>query len=218
MDAVEVWSIGMVEQRIVSVRPLPEYFSLTWMLGARCNYDCMYCPSELHDDHSRPHDLDTMKKVWTNIFEKTQHKQLPYKISFTGGEVTTNKNFLPLTQWLRENYKQIAMILLTTNGSASQNYYERLCNYVDGISFSTHSEFMDEQKFFNTVLAINKLMVRPEKSLHVNVMDEPWNQDRIRIYKEFLEQHQISYSVNVINMSQAVRTDILKKGKANLEF
>ena len=204
-------------EKIVAVRPVPEYFSLTWMLGSRCNYDCMYCPSDLHDATSRPHDLETMQQTWRNIYDKTQHKRLPYKINFTGGEVTANKNFLPLTQWLRNNYTDIAMIVVTTNGSASQRYYEDLSQHVESISFSTHSEFMDEQRFFGTVYAINQLMTRPKKSVHVNIMDEYWNQDRISVYKKWLDQHSISYSVNSINYEHAVRTTILQQGQSNLE-
>jgi MoaA/NifB/PqqE/SkfB family radical SAM enzyme len=201
---------------IVRVTPVPDYFSLTWMLGSRCNYDCMYCPTELHDSTSRPHDLATMKQVWHNIYEKTQNKDLPYKISFTGGEVTANKNFLPLVKWLRDTYADIAMILLTTNGSASQRYYLDLSRYVESISFSTHSEFMEEQRFFDTVTALDQIMIRPQKSVHVNIMNEHWNQDRIELYKTWLDQHNISYTVNQIDYTHATRTYILKQGKQNL--
>ena len=112
--------------KIIRVEPEPKHFTLGWMLGARCNYECMYCPADLHDTTSKPHDLVTMQQVWTNIYEKTKHKQLPYKISFSGGEVTANKNFLPLIQWLRREFPEIDMIMLTTNGSASLNYYRKL--------------------------------------------------------------------------------------------
>jgi MoaA/NifB/PqqE/SkfB family radical SAM enzyme len=203
-------------EKIISVTPIPDYFSLTWMLGSRCNYDCMYCPRELHDTTSQPHDLETMQQTWKKIYEKTWHKNLPYKISFTGGEVTANKNFLPLVQWLRKNYPNIAMILLTTNGSASQRYYTDLCRHVESISFSTHSEFMDEQRFFETVLAINEIMIHPKKSVHVNIMDEHWNQERIKIYKKLLEAHRISYTVNSIDYAKSTRTFTLNQGKQNL--
>ena len=201
---------------IVRVTPVPEYFSLTWMLGSRCNYDCMYCPTELHDSTSRPHDLVTMQEVWRNIYCKTQHKNLPYKISFTGGEVTANKNFFPLVEWLKTTYADVDMILLTTNGSASQRYYEKLAGVVDSISFSTHSEYMDEQRFFDTVLAVDRMMLRPTKSVHVNIMNEHWNQDRIKLYQQWLTQHNISYSVNQINYATATRTYILDQGVKNL--
>jgi organic radical activating enzyme len=178
----------------------------------------MYCPSELHDSTSRPHDLETMQQAWQNIYEKTKQKKLPYKISFTGGEVTANKNFLPLTEWLRSNFKEIHMILVTTNGTASQRYYEKLSQMVESISFSTHSEFMNEQEFFDKVYAINSIMIRPDKSVHVNIMDEHWNTARIELYKQWLDQRNISYSVNSIDYTQAIRTDILNFGKQNLEI
>lgn len=203
-------------EKIISVAPVPEYFSLTWMLGSRCNYDCMYCPPELHDSTSKPHDLETMQQAWKNIHSQTQHKNLPYKISFTGGEVTANKNFLPLVKWLRNNYSCIDMIQLTTNGSASEQYYRNLCQHVESISFSTHSEFMDEQRFFNTVLIANKIMIRPKKSVHVNIMDEHWNQERIELYKKLLDAHCVSYTVNPIDYDKATRKHILNQGKQNL--
>jgi molybdenum cofactor biosynthesis enzyme MoaA len=204
------------DEKIISVTPVPEYFSLTWMLGSRCNYDCMYCPTELHDSTSQPHDLKTMQQVWQNIYNKTQHKNLPYKISFTGGEVTANKNFLPLVQWLKDTYPDIEMILLTTNGSASQQYYKKLAGLVTSISFSTHSEYMDEKKFFDTVLAVNQVMIRPAKSVHVNIMNERWNQDRIKLYQQWLGKHNISYSINQIDYATATRIHVLDKGKKNL--
>jgi MoaA/NifB/PqqE/SkfB family radical SAM enzyme len=202
--------------KIVRVQPIPEYFSITWMLGSRCNYDCMYCPAELHDATSSSHDLEIMKQVWQNIYNKSTDKKLPYKISFTGGEVTANKNFLPLVQWLKTSFDDVKMILLSTNGSASEKYYLKLAQHVESISFSTHSEFMNEQEFFNKVDAVNKIMLRPAKSVHVNIMDEYWNQDRIELYRVWLEQRNISYSVNSIDYKSQVRDVVFTKGIQNL--
>lgn len=159
---------------------------------------------------SRPHDLETMQQVWKNIHEKSRDRGLHYKISFTGGEVTANKNFLPLVAWMRENYSDIAMILLTTNGSASLNYYLKLAALVESISFSTHSEFMDEAEFFQKAQAIDSIMVRPEKSFHVNIMDEDWNRDRIEMYKSWLTEKNISHSVNSIDYSYRTREHVMK--------
>ena len=202
--------------KIISIKPTEEYFSLNWQIDIRCNYDCMYCPAEYHDITSRPHSLETMKIAWQNIYEKTQHFDLKYKITFTGGEVTANKNFLPLVEWLRTTYSDIAIIGITTNGSASINYYSKLAKVVEYISFSTHSEFMDEQEFFDKALTLHHLMVRPEKSLHVNIMDEYWNRDRIEIYQQWLDHHQVSYSINEIDYSSKIRDVNVNKGKLNL--
>jgi len=195
-----------MNNQIIKIEPIPKYFSITWMLGSFCNYDCMYCPPELHDDTSRPHDLENMQTVWRNIYDKTQHLGLKYKISFTGGEVTANKNFLSLVNWLRSTYNDIAMIAITTNGSASANYYLKLAQVVEAISFSTHSEFMNEEEFFDKAVTVNSIMIAPNKSFHVNIMDEYWNEEGIKRYKSILDFHQINYSVNEIDYSKQIRT------------
>jgi MoaA/NifB/PqqE/SkfB family radical SAM enzyme len=203
--------------KIISIQPTEKVFSITWMLGRRCNYDCMYCPSELHDKVSKHHDLVKLQEAWKNIHKQTAAKQLAYKISFTGGEVTANKNFLPFVSWLKENYN-VRSILITTNGSAGLKYYEKLTNYVDAISFSTHTEFMNEKVFFQKAIVLNKLMMRPKKSFHVNIMDEYWAKERTKLYKEFCVKHQISFSINEINYLSKTREKILNNGKSNLEI
>jgi MoaA/NifB/PqqE/SkfB family radical SAM enzyme len=190
---------------IIKVTPTDVAIKLTWMIGARCNYDCMYCSTELHDKTSQHHSLEYMQNAWMSFYEKTKDLDLPYKIAFTGGEVTANKNFLPLVRWMREQPVELK-ILLSSNGSASLPYYLKLCKLVDALSLSVHSEFINEKVFFEKAKELNKVMIRPEKSFHINIMDEFWNQDRIPIYKKFLEEHDISHSVNRINYTVQTRT------------
>lgn len=203
--------------KIIRVEPTEPMTSLTWMIGSRCNYDCMYCPTELHDNTSPHPDLEDLKKSWLNFYHKTQHIGLPYKISFSGGEVTANRSFLPLVEFIRNGNFDIGQIIVTTNGSASENYYTKLAELVDAISFSTHSEFFNEQEFFNKAKAINALMPNPRKSFHVNVMDEFWNRDRISKYCSWLQEHNINHSVNVIDYDTKTRSYPILKGTYNLE-
>lgn len=202
--------------KIIRVEPTTPVISLTWMIGTRCNYDCMYCPSTLHDSTSQHPDLTKLKQVWDNFYENTHAQQQPYKISFTGGEVTANRSFLPLVEYIRNGDFDIAQLLVTTNGSASEKYYAKLAAMVDSISFSTHSEFFNEQEFFNKVEKINAIMVRPQKSVHVNIMDEQWNQHRISVYQAWLEQRGISYSINSIDYADQIRSEPVQQGVANL--
>lgn len=201
---------------IVRVDPTEPAIALTWMISTRCNYDCMYCPADWHDDSSDHPDLVTLQQVWDNFYAKTSSQQQPYKISFTGGEVTANRNFIPLIKYIRKGNFNIKQVVVTTNGSASKKYYAQLVQWVDAISFSTHSEFFNEQDFFSKVEHINGLMPRPSKSLHVNIMDEPWNKNRISLYQDWCQQRNISYSVNAINFSRQIRTEPVHKGVENL--
>jgi molybdenum cofactor biosynthesis enzyme MoaA len=204
-------------EKIIRVEPTQSYIALTWMIGSRCNYDCMYCPEELHDAVSKHPDMEKLKTVWNNFYQKTQHLGLPYKLSFTGGEVTANKSFLPLIEHLTSNSFNVKQIFVTTNGSASENYYRRLSKLVTGITFSTHSEFFNEAEFFNKVRAINDIMIRPEKSIHVNIMDEYWNQDRVPLYQTWLDSHNISNSINKIDYGHGTRTIPIINGVKNIE-
>jgi len=161
--------------------------------------------------------LEKLQTAWDSFYQKTKHIGLPYKLSFTGGEVTANKSLLPLIEYLNSKSFNIGQLLITTNGSASLNYYKKLSNFADSITFSTHSEFIDEKKFFNTVLKINELMIRPKKSVHVNIMDEFWNQERIELYKNWCVDNDISYSINTVNYNLQTRTYPLLQGKLNFE-
>jgi len=206
----------MTDPQIIQVIPTEEYFSINWQLSIRCNYDCMYCSPEWHDNTSKPHSLETMKQAWESIFSKTQHLNLQYKIAFTGGELTTNKYFLPFLSWLRQNYdKHLFKVMITTNGSANYNYYFKMFKVTDNIAFSVHTEHIDEKKFFDMVIKL-KQTIDSSKFIHVAVMDEYWNRDRIPIYTALLDQHEISYTVNQIDYSVQTRTHPIFLGKLNL--
>ena len=201
---------------IYRIEPTDQVFSLTWNIGTRCNYDCMYCPTSLHDNYSKHASLDLLKQRWQSIFSKTARRNLLYKISFTGGEVTVNKSFLPLLRWMRKNYQDnIAKILVTSKGSASLNYYTKLYALIDNLSLSFHSEHADEQKFFDLAIKLHQNLL-PGKHLHVNIMDESWNQDRIKLYQKILDQYDISNAVNNIDYSMQTRSIPIMKGKINL--
>lgn len=205
-----------MDPTIIKVSPVNEVFSLTWEIGRRCNYDCMYCAPMWHDNTSKHKTLAELQTNWESIFAKTSNKNLKYKIAFTGGEVTANKDFLPFLEWLRANYTaHLFQVLVTTNGSASPAYYKKLFDAVDNISFSTHSEHFNESKFFDMVVKLSK-QVDHTKFIHVNIMDEFWNRDRIPAYIKILKDNAISHNVNQIDYSHQTRVVPIMKGNLNL--
>lgn len=205
-----------MDPTIIKVTPTSNVFSITWEIGRRCNYDCMYCSPQWHDNTSKHKSLAELQQNWIEIFNKTNQKNLQYKIAFTGGEVTANKDFLPFLEWLRDNYnKYLSQLLITTNGSATADYYKKLFLVVDNISFSTHSEHINEQKFFDMVIEL-KNTIDKTKFIHVNIMDEFWNRDRIPAYEKILQHNSISYNVNQVEYAHQTRTIPIMKGNLNL--
>lgn len=205
-----------MESKVVKIIPVEKTFSITWDITRRCNYDCMYCPTNWHNSTSKLKTLDEFKADWLDIYNKTYSKNLKYKISISGGEATINKDFMPFIEWIREKYgDKISKVLLTTNGSASFSYYKKLYKVIDNISFSTHSEHINEQKFFNTIINLKKTLSK-DKFIHVNIMNEFWNQDRILLYRKILTENNISYSVNEIKYDLQTRSFPIIKGNLNL--
>jgi len=186
-------------RKIIQIKPTDDWYIITWMMSNRCNQSCCYCPDEYHSADGKIYSLEEFKTIWKDIFNKTQQFGLKYKISFTGGEVTIQKSFLPFLEWLYENYRDyIGLSLLSSNGSASANYYLKAFKYIDNLSISIHSEFINEKKLFEKIIKINKTL--PDgKFFHVNIMDEPWNRDRQKYYEQILKDNNIYYSVNFLN-------------------
>ena len=136
--------MNLADKKIIAIKPTNLTFTVNWNIGLRCNFDCMYCPEMYHNTTDKDLTLAEFQTHWKRIVEKTQHTKLKYKLTFTGGEVTINKNFLPFLTWLANNYKeQISECGFTTNGSASKRYYlDAIDNsIISFISFSTHTEF-----------------------------------------------------------------------------
>jgi len=176
----------------------------------------MYCPKELHDNKTQHKTLEELKNIWYDIVKKTENNYNEYQISFTGGEITTNKDFILFAEWLKAQ-PQETYLQVTSNGSADLSYYKKLLNYINGLSLSLHSEHVNEQKFFEKAIALHKNCFMTKKDFHVNIMNEFWNQERIPKYEKILSRYHIPYSVNDVGYNYKTREIPIFKGKLNLE-
>ena len=173
---------------IIKVEPYFKSFIVHWLIGTRCNYNCSYCPDMWHSYNSEDKSLTELQRSWQRILEINHTNLKKYELSFLGGENTLNKNFLPFLRWLHAEYKDIiSNIGFITNGTANIKYYTEALRYCNWITFSTHSEFINEDKFFRVVTTINELSKQTNCSIKVNIMNEPWHQDRIIKYKNYLD-------------------------------
>lgn len=116
-----------------------------WNLGKRCNYDCSYCPSEIHDNTSPHTDIEILKQT----VDKLSQLGKPIRLSFTGGEPCVHPKFDELVRYAK--HKDIQWISVTTNGTRPYEYYAGLP--VDQYVFSIHLEY-DWKRVFNTIESI----------------------------------------------------------------
>jgi MoaA/NifB/PqqE/SkfB family radical SAM enzyme len=130
----------------------PYSFEVTWDLGLRCNYDCTYCPSHRHNNTSSHASLETLIKTSKFVFDykKLMQSQMTFNrkwnIGFTGGEPTNNPNFLQMCEYIHSQDDPDMLVDVTTNGSFSQKYCEKLIETVDSITVSYHCEAKQKVK------------------------------------------------------------------------
>jgi organic radical activating enzyme len=162
-------------QRTMLSRPL---FSVSWILGRFCNYNCSYCWPYARSDQLDHQPLEVYKRTVDEIKRQARENGFTqFHWSFSGGEPTAYKHLLDLTKHLDDGpqtpYQTIHM---TTNLSPGSKWWKSWCDHTAllqrrSITASYHDEFAKEQEFGDKCLqlqyelvhvTINQVMV-PEK-------------------------------------------------------
>lgn len=162
-------------QRTMLQRPL---FSVSWILGRFCNYNCSYCWP-----YARTDQIDHLSlEVYTNTINEIKRQANKngfnqFHWSFSGGEPTAYRHLLDLVKHIQSDavpsYQSIHM---TTNLSPGSKWWKTWCSNTEllqrrSITASFHDEFAKEQEFGDKCLqlqyelvhvTINQVMV-PEK-------------------------------------------------------
>jgi len=162
-------------QRTMLSRPL---FSVSWILGRFCNYNCSYCWPYARSDELDHQELAVYKRTIDEIKRQArQNDFMEFHWSFSGGEPTAYKDLLHLIQYLDDGpttpYQSVHM---TTNLSPGSKWWGSWCSITKdlqrrSITASYHAEHAKEQEFGdkclqliyeNVFLTVNQVMV-PEK-------------------------------------------------------
>jgi len=164
--------------KITSAWPHHDQIKVEWNLGKRCNYDCSYCPSEIHDNFSPHTDINLLEKTVDQLCEIGK----PLRLSFTGGEPSVHPDFEDLLEYCKR--KSIFWINLTTNGTRPSSWYINNEMFFNHIVFSLHFEY-DWQRVVRT---INEFYDRTQIDFFVNVMAHHDHMDSVRkVVKQFKE-------------------------------
>jgi MoaA/NifB/PqqE/SkfB family radical SAM enzyme len=159
-----------------------------WNIGKRCNYDCEYCPTLIHDNYSPHTDIEILKKAVDKL-------PVNSRISFTGGEPTVHPDFEELVHYCVQ--KDISWINLTTNGTRTSLYYFRLP--VNHIVFSLHFE-KDWARVLETISRYAASDVEPgmRKPCMINIMAHPEKMIEVKDATRRLENLNIPYAIRRI--------------------
>jgi hypothetical protein len=130
-----------------------------WNLGKRCNYDCSYCPSVIHDNVSPHTDIEILKSAVNRLSEIDK----PIRISLTGGEPCVHPKIEELIFHIK--YKSMNLSI-TTNGTRNGDFYLKQGRIVDQFVFSLHFEYGWEE----ILEKIIELSLYSNCNIMVNVM------------------------------------------------
>lgn len=165
--------------KITSSWPHQDQIKVEWNLGKRCNYDCTYCPSSIHDNYSPHTDINVLEATVDKLLEIGK----PIRISFTGGEPCVHPRIEDLLEYCKR--QSIYWVNLTTNGTRPSSWYVENEMFFNHLVFSLHFEF-DWQRVVRT---INEYYDQTERDFFVNIMAHHDHMDNVRrAVKEFKEK------------------------------
>ena len=135
---------------LVKITPMAEpYATITWQVNNFCNFQCTYCnPGNWAGDSRNNGNLDSYIKNVRDIFQQYQDKGYKYfKIFYSGGEPTHWENFIPLTEYLKDELGDSLTVAVNTNLSRPLRYWEAYHHLFDDIVASFHVEFCKKDRY-----------------------------------------------------------------------
>jgi len=165
-----------------------EWVRVEWNLGKRCNFDCSYCPPDLHDNSSGHADL----KSFDNTIQKIRESYIDKKVrmSITGGEPFVHPRILEiLSLFSKYNIDEVSTI---TNGSLPLVKYEASFEHLDHLIFSWHYEHLKEEHMRNVLYGLK------DRPIHVHLMFLPGRLEEIKNTVSWLEDNGIRYNIRRI--------------------
>ena len=132
---------------------------------------CEYCYERIIAEKEHFSEIDYKK--WLELFEKLP----PSVIIISGGEPTIYPNFIKLVNNLPKKH----LVSLTTNLTASEDFYNKIRREFINITCSMHKSMVNDD-FFKKTGILQKLSMTP---VVLNFVDYPKQQNLIHIYRDY---------------------------------
>jgi len=153
-------------------------FTVSWITTRYCNYECSYCWPHARSSTPDTNPLELYLNTMDSIKAQARNNGFTdFHFSFSGGEPTVNKHFLPLVEhYCNDEAPEYQSIHMTTNLSPGSKWWNKYLEATQtlqrrSVTASFHDEFAKEQEFGDKCLqlmnggvyvTINQVMV-PEK-------------------------------------------------------
>jgi MoaA/NifB/PqqE/SkfB family radical SAM enzyme len=191
----------MTTKNLVAVEdnypPKDDWLRIEWNMGRRCNYDCSYCGSDIHDRTSSHLDLKVIDNTVKQIAGVAKMQDKDVRISLTGGEPFVHPNIIEVLKIIKNN--GINKISVTTNGSVPLKKYIESLPYIDYYIFSYHFEFAYHDKIINTIVELNKLVKQTaNQHLHVHLMYLPGKIDQANEIIDIMNENDVNWVIRRI--------------------
>jgi len=175
--------------KVTSRWPHQNSIKVEWNLGKRCNYDCTYCPSSIHDNSSPHSDIEILKAAVDQLAALGK----PIRLSFTGGEPTVHPKFEELVNYAK--HVGISWISVTTNGTRTAEWYKK--QRVDQYVFSIHFEY-DFKRVLHTATSLKDT----NKSLILQLMAHHDHMKDVKDSAGYLDIIKVPYTVRRIRWTE----------------
>ena len=178
--------------KITSSWPHQDQIKVEWNLGKRCNYDCSYCPSSIHDNFSPHTDISLLEQTVDRLCELGK----PLRISLTGGEPCVHPQIEDLLEYMKR--KDIFWVNLTTNGTRPARWYLENEMFFNHLVFSLHFE----KDWARVLQTINQFYDATEREFFVNVMAHHNYMDIVKRVVKGFEDKGIKFAVRRIRWTE----------------
>lgn len=165
---------------------------IEWNLGKRCNLDCTYCPTEIHDNFS-PH---TNISILENAVNQLSMLDKPVRISLTGGEPCVHPKIESLIAYMKP---RVEWINITTNITRTANWYVNQ-PFVNHWVFSLHFEDEGWKERMIKIVEFNNFDT--SRLFQVNVMAHQDHMNKVKDAVELFKRENVPYVIRRIRWTE----------------
>lgn len=133
-------------------------FEIIWLPLWKCNFKCPYCVLCEETNALEFQPLNTLIKLWDNLFKKIQSRDLKIELSISGGEPTIYPNFFKLLQYFMT---KVSKIHVATNLSFNPYDFLNLNFSNNNICFHAtfHPSCMPVDDFIKNLIPLKQYII-----------------------------------------------------------